>query len=255
MGAVWLTSKSLQDVLQILELARTKYLNEVLAAFEFMDHDVLKLVGMTHGASVKPPVAIMDDVPLYSILVETHGSNQDHDEEKLQAFVENIMDKGLVVDGAIAQSLGQVQDFWKVREACNPAVAATGYVYKYDVSLAADDFDGFIREMRSRLMSLPQQGLLCVNWGHIIDGNLHCNIVCQGKFERDPELLMYIERSVLEGVMTRNGSISAEHGLGQYKNKHMTKIKDAATLQAMWSVKKLFDPHLIMNPGKYLPSD
>jgi FAD/FMN-containing dehydrogenase len=55
--------------------------------------------------------------------------------------------------------------------------------------------------------------------------------------------------------MKRNGSISAEHGLGQYKNKYMPQIKDSATLAAMKATKNLFDPYGIMNPGKYLPVD
>ena len=48
-----------------------------------------------------------------------------------------------------------------------------GYCYKYDVSLAASDFDGFIRDVQVRLADISQASasdpnLLCVNWGHII---------------------------------------------------------------------------------------
>ncbi len=63
----------------------------------------------------------------------------------------------------------------------------------------------------------------------------------------------FIEKCVLEGVMKRNGSISAEHGLGQYKNKYMQRIKDPHSLEKMKQIKNLFDPRGIMNPGKYLP--
>jgi FAD/FMN-containing dehydrogenase len=175
-GAVWLTVKSIRDVLQILTLARTKYLNEILAAFEFMDLPVLDLIKSTHGPSVKFPVeSSMDenyDDPYYSILIETHGSNEGHDQEKLSAFLEGILEGGLVVDGVVAQNLDQIQDFWKIRESCNPAAAATGYVYKYDLSLAPTDFDGFIHEIKTRLKYAQQtsddRDIVCVNWGHII---------------------------------------------------------------------------------------
>jgi FAD/FMN-containing dehydrogenase len=182
-GAVWLTCHTLRDVIEILNLARTKFLTEILAAFEFMDHDVLRLVKSTHNASfLRLPVDIDDatsgdEQQNYSVLIETHGSNEVHDQEKLAIFVDFIMQKHLIVDGVMAQNLGQVQAFWNVRDLCNPSAAATGYVYKYDVSLAATDFNDFICEMKSRLRSYEnahctssaaKKDLRCVNWGHII---------------------------------------------------------------------------------------
>lgn len=267
-GAIWLTCTSLRDVVQVLTLARTKHLNEIVAAFEFMDRDVLELVRATHPLIRLPldngnaALATSDNIiEPYSILVETHGSNHNHDQEKLESFLECIMEKGLVVNGVMAQNLGQIEDFWKIRELCNPATAATGYVYKYDISLAASDFDSFIQDIKIRLLNVlhkrqnasSNDNLLCVNWGHIIDGNLHCNIVSPNSFERENDLLEYIDEGIFEEVAKRNGSISAEHGLGQYKNKYMSRIKNTSTLQTMHNIKKLFDPHGIMNPGKYLP--
>ncbi len=86
------------------------------------------------------------------------------------------------------------------------------------------------------------------------DGNLHCNIVSPGVFERDAELTKLVDEGIVQEVTKRNGSISAEHGLGQYKHKYMPRIKDKPTLETMYSIKNLFDPHGIMNPGKYLPT-
>jgi FAD/FMN-containing dehydrogenase len=72
-------------------------------------------------------------------------------------------------------------------------------------------------------------------------------------FEKDTNFLEHLEGIVSDGVLKRGGSISAEHGSGQYKHKYMTQIKDPATLASMRSVKQLFDPNGIMNPGKYIP--
>jgi FAD/FMN-containing dehydrogenase len=130
-GAIWLSCASLMDVVQILTIARTKKLNEILAAFEFMDGDVLQLVRNTHS-SIRFPVDISSSAgsatseEQYSILLETHGSNYDHDREKLESFLELLFEEGLVTDGAMAQNLSQIEDFWNVRELCNPASAATG---------------------------------------------------------------------------------------------------------------------------------
>lgn len=171
-GAVWLTCTSLEKVVQILTIARTKMLSEILAAFEFMDSDVLELVQATHP-SIRFPMEQSAGSGLYSILIETHGSNYDHDMEKLESFLEVLFEKDLVTDGAMAQNLGQMEDFWNVRESCNPASAASGFVYKYDVSLAASDFGPFIDDVKILLEDISRTSnlghdLRCVNWGHII---------------------------------------------------------------------------------------
>jgi FAD/FMN-containing dehydrogenase len=135
-GAMWLTCTSLSDVVRVLTLARTDHLNEILAAFEFMDRDVLELVRAANPSirfpldigNVTPASTINNDniIDPYSILIETHGSDSNHDREKLESFFECIMEEGLVVDGVMAQNLGQIEDFWKIRELCNPATAAMG---------------------------------------------------------------------------------------------------------------------------------
>ena len=98
------------------------------------------------------------------------------------------------------------------------------------------------------LVHLTQTSLLFVD---DVDGNLHCNIVSPGVFEKDPDFQPFIDACIFDAVVRRHGSISAEHGLGQYKNKYLPKIKEAPVLGAMVAIKQQFDPHGIMNPGKY----
>ena len=50
-----------------------------------------------------------------------------------------------------------------------------------------------------------------------------------------------------------NGSISAEHGLGQSKRDIIADYKDSYELDLMRGIKNLFDPLGLMNPGKLLP--
>ena len=52
-----------------------------------------------------------------------------------------------------------------------------------------------------------------------------------------------------------NGSISAEHGIGQFKINELTKYKSQVELNLMKQIKKVFDPNNIMNPNKIFISD
>lgn len=70
--------------------------------------------------------------PFY-ILIETHGSNTAHDTEKLSTFLENLMEKEIIVDGSVAQDESQVKGMWAIREGIPEACSKDGVVYKYDV--------------------------------------------------------------------------------------------------------------------------
>ena len=58
---------------------------------------------------------------------------------------------------------------------------------------------------------------------------------------------------VFEVVLRLNGSISAEHGIGQLKRNHMAEIKSPVELGMMRDLKRMLDPQNILNPGKVLP--
>jgi len=267
--AVICACTSLEQVQKCLYLAR-QTLGETLSAFEFMDRSVTHLVANSPNsvtsqgnAATMIPKRISstsgtdgDDSEFYPyyILVETHGSNGLHDDEKMERFLEESIQQNAVEDGVLAQDLTQLESMWAVRESCNPTVASHGYTYKYDVSLPISDFEDFANDLRRRLDSkCSSLDIAITNWGHIMDGNLHFNVTTLGKFDMEPKVLEALEPYIFESVIRRGGSISAEHGLGQAKNKYLPKVHDASTLALMKTIKQVMDPHGIMNPGKYLP--
>ena len=247
-NAAFLACNSYHNVQQTLLLAKDM-LGEVLAAFEYMDELVLDFVSA--GKRIPVRKDSKNNYP-YCILIETHGSNQEHDMSKMEAFLEQTMAQDVVADGVLAQDLTQLYEMWEVRESCNPIVASQGYVYKYDLSIPISEFDELVSEIRQRLQG-PYPNAVVVNWGHVIDGNIHLNVTTPGVFEKDPGIAARLEPYIFEAVIRRRGSISAEHGLGQCKNQYLPLCKDDTTLETMRSIKHLFDPNFIMNPGKYLP--
>ena len=247
-NTAFLACETFGDVQKTLGLAK-QMLGEVLAAFEFMDGPVLNMV----ATEVKLPVTQDDGSSYpYCILVETQGSQQDHDAAKMEMFLEQAMNTGCVVDGVLAHDLQQVHSMWSVRESCNPIILPKGYVFKYDISLPIRDFPDLIAEMKDRLSDIPAAQV--VNWGHVVDGNLHFNVVTPGSRENDLAIKALIEPFIFESVVRRGGSISAEHGLGQSKNNYLPMAKTETALELMKTMKTIFDPNRILNPGKYLPT-
>jgi len=96
-------------------------------------------------------------------------------------------------------------------------------------------------------------GLVVSNVFHAGDGNLHPNISFDAT---DPALKARVEAASAEIMSTciaAGGTITGEHGVGLDKLRYMPLIFDADSLGAMHAVRKVFDPHERVNPGKVVP--
>jgi len=254
-NVAYLKFPSFEAVLDTMKLAKQE-LGETLSACELMDHNVLEFVEESLRSRNRR-IPIQDDEDegdcRFSMLVETLGSNKDHDEQKMDSFLEKAFEGGFILDGIVAQDGKQIEEIWGVREHCNPAVMSTGYTYKYDISVPLTDFYNICKEMDDHIQSAGHTETKTAMWGHLIDGNVHFNVVTPGEYEEDQSLRNTLEPKIFELVTQINGSISAEHGLGQCKHKYLPTIKSDTVIQSMYALKELYDPKGILNPGKYLP--
>ena len=89
-------------VLRVFQESR-KSLAEILSAFEFMDSQSMDVI--KNNLKMSSPVT---DFPFY-ILIETSGSNGEHDEEKLNGFLGDMMGAELVCDGTVATEVAKIQ--------------------------------------------------------------------------------------------------------------------------------------------------
>jgi FAD/FMN-containing dehydrogenase len=53
-------------------------------------------------------------------------------------------------------------------------------------------------------------------------------------------------------VNALNGSISAEHGIGQLKRDELLRYKSGVEIELMRTIKQALDPRGVMNPGKII---
>ncbi|CAK7334457.1 unnamed protein product [Dovyalis caffra] len=227
---------------KLLSEAKRK-LGEVLSAFEFLDSHAMDLV-LNHLEGVRNPLP--SSAHNFYVLIETTGSDESYDREKLEAFLLRSMEAGLIADGVLAQDINQASSFWQIREGIPEALMRAGPVYKYDLSIPVEKMYNLVEEMRVRL----GQSANVVGYGHLGDGNLHLNISAP---RYDDTILAQIEPYVYEWTSKHRGSISAEHGLGLMKANKIFYSKSHETVQLMASIKKLLDPNGILNPYKVLP--
>lgn len=88
-----------------------------------------------------------------------------------------------------------------------------------------------------------------IGYGHVGDGNLHLNVAVR-EYSKDVEKAL--EPFVYEHVSSKNGSISAEHGLGFQKKNYIGYSKNDQEIKMIKQLKNLYDPNAILNPYKYV---
>ena len=128
------------------------------------------------------------------------------------------------------------------------AISALGMPHKLDVALAPGALAAFADEVRARVAALAPGSTVAL-FGHAADGNLHVNVV--GPPPEDEA----VDDAVLELVVERGGSISAEHGIGTAKRRWLARNRTPEEVAAMRAVKAALDPAGILNPNVLFPPE
>jgi FAD/FMN-containing dehydrogenase len=206
---------------------------------------------LRHAAGVTRPLA--EDWPWYVLMQVSSG----HSAQDARGLIEDILtaglDQGIVDDAVIAASLSQQDAFWNFREVLPEAQKPEGASIKHDISVPVAAIPAFI-EQAERAVQGVSAGARVVCFGHMGDGNLHYNISRPQDGGDEAFLALYkpMNKAVHDVVRSFNGSISAEHGIGQLKRDELIATAPPVAIDLMRRVKAAFDPADIMNPGKVI---
>ena len=234
------------NALALLELARG-HAGGAITTFELMPRIGLDFV-MRHAPGAREPMAGAH--PWY-VLLEL--SLQSGESGVLEAILEAALEKELIDDASVAASLDQRRAFWKLREDLSDVQRLEGGSIKHDVSVPVASAPAFIAEA-SAAVTAAMPGARIVGFGHLGDGNIHFNVSQPVGADKAAFLARWDEiNTIVHGIVTRyDGSISAEHGIGQLKRDLLPGVKDPVAMALMRSIKATLDPRGILNPGKVL---
>lgn len=230
----------LSDILDVLR----SFQNQLdLSAFEFFSELALQKV-IAHR-EVRRPFEQPND---YYALIEFDESAF----EKANEAFEGCVEYGWVVDGVISQSLSEAAALWELREGISESIAPFN-PYKNDIAVRIGDVPAFLNDVDT-IVKRHYPNFDVVWFGHIGDGNLHLNILrppdvsIEDFYERCHE----ISPDLFALIQNRRGSISAEHGVGLLKRDFLNYSRSDAEIGLMRELKRMFDPHGILNPEKML---
>jgi len=109
-------------------------------------------------------------------------------------------------------------------------------------------------EAAAKIEKIPEQlgveGFELGNFGHIGDGNMHPTFLYDERVEEQGNAFFKaINILYNQIVFPLGGSLTAEHGIGLIRAPFIEK-EHPTSVKWMREIKKLFDPNLILNPGK-----
>jgi FAD/FMN-containing dehydrogenase len=227
--------------------------SRALEGFEILPDSALNAV-LRHITGTRAPLSSPHPWHVLMELVRDE-TDQEAPEALAARVVAEAMEAGLVNDAVISASEAQAEAFWKLRDSISEAERAEGPALQHDISVPVADMACFITD-ETPTIEAAFPGTQVVAFGHLGDGNIHFHV--KAPKSANPESWYKDHSKTISGhvydrVTAYNGSISAEHGIGQLKVDELARIADPARRSALIAIKAAFDPHGIMNPGKLVP--
>lgn len=213
------------------------------SALELVEIDALRIVSAMVQSNAVP---VTDDMAAH-LIIETDGN----DPEVLMTEMEDIaavltqFDCGEIF---LAEDAQQKNELWKLRRRVAEAVKLDGYTIEEDTVVPRAELPALIKGVKELA---AQYDFKAVCYGHAGDGNLHIRIKKEGStFSLNNPQVIPALRALFQLVKSLGGTISGEHGIGIVQKEYMDIVFDPPALELMRQIKKAFDPHNIINPGK-----
>ena len=218
----------------------------VPASVEFMDRLSVKTAYDFLGESPpRPDIGAM-------LLLEVDG----HGAEQVEREVETVAELCLAA-GALDVYVGNTPEterrMWRPRQNLAEAFKVIGPVQSLeDVVVPLAQIPALLRELESLS---AKYDVLIPCYGHAGDGNLHATPMKKPGTPLDewrarlPALLA----ELYSAVARLGGTLSGEHGIGAKRAEYLPLVMDTATIDLQRRIKRAFDPHDILNPGKIFP--
>ncbi len=213
------------------------------SGMEFMERDAIDWV-RKFEADIN--IEILNEVQAH-LLIEVDGNDIDllyNDAEKIT----EVMMQFECGEILLADSAAQKDMLWKMRRKVGEAVKSNSVYKEEDTVVPRAALPKLLKGVKE---IGKKYGFKSVCYGHAGDGNLHVNIIKGDTSEEiwNNDLPKGISE-IFQLCVELGGTISGEHGIGLVQQPYMHIAIDEKRLELMRGIKKLFDPNLILNPGK-----
>jgi D-lactate dehydrogenase len=209
------------------------------SALEFLDEGALNLIRSRHPG-------MLPDASRAMLMIEVDGAPSEI--SQACASILNALDHPGLIE---AMQVGDASALWSARRALSPLLRDIApKKINEDIVVPVSR----LPELLAGLADLSSKyGLANVNFGHAGNGNIHVNLLVDPDDESEMGRAEECLDKIFDLVLSMNGTLSGEHGIGREKRPFVPREIDAPTLALMKKIKSVFDPKGILNPGKLFP--
>jgi glycolate oxidase len=216
-------------------------------ALEFMEKEIVRLSESYLGKSTFPQKFEGKDVEAY-LLVTFDGEDEDQLNEIIEKASEVVLEAG-ALDVLVADTPQQRKDAWAARSSFLEAIEAqTKLLDESDVVVPVNEIANYVRFIKDLAKNYDFE---VKSFGHAGDGNLHI-YNCSNDMELDEfkrQVADFMEKAYAHATEL-GGLISGEHGIGFGKMDYLAQMVGPVNMRLMKGIKEVFDPNMILNPGK-----
>ena len=216
-------------------------------ALEFFEKEILISSEEYLGKQVFPRQIEGTDVGAY-LLMTFDGDSDDELDPIVERAAEMLLEEG-ALDVLVADTAPKLKDTWAARSSFLEGIEEqTKLLDECDVVVPVNKIADYVRYVNE---TGDKFDFTVKYFGHAGDGNLHI-YTCSNAMELD-EFKKQVDAfmtSIYKKAMELGGQISGEHGIGMGKVKYLAEAVGPVNMQLMQGIKKVFDPKMILNPGK-----
>ena len=219
------------------------------SACDLMDRRLLSIARETDASYAR----LIPSTAEAMLLIETMGDRTWEVRERLRAVVQRIhSEQRMAFDFRIAATQDELEWYWRLT---NQVVArlyslrgeSRPLPFVEDFAVPPETLPDFIGRLQNVLKNHHVTATL---FGHAGHGQLHVRPFLDVRSASDLRRMSDLALELYQEVLAVGGTISGEHGIGLVQQEYMPIVFDPVTLQLQREIKKLFDPNLILNPGK-----
>lgn len=212
-----------------------------VAAIEYMDEAYMKYINQAMGLAYpqKP-----------TLIIQFHGEKNIIKQEFIRINI--ICNKNKALFHKEFTSNKSLKTLWEYRRAGRTVlqkVYPTKGILSAEVGMPISQVTNFLKKARSYSKKYDLETIM---FGHIGDGNFHGWSLYELNNAQSWKKVTRLNEDLIKFTLSVNGTVTGEHGLGIGKSKYLP-TEHPTSLPLMKSIKKLFDPNGILNPGKMFP--
>ena len=104
----------------------------------------------------------------------------------------------------------------------------------------------FMEMMKFYEKTLSNSGIPYVIFGHLGDNHLHINLLPQPS---QKELALSLYDEIARKIISWNGTVAAEHGIGKKKKKYFYEMVGKKSIEELKAIKNVLDPQMRLGRG------